>query len=81
MTVSVLALIYIQTEDVETLKEQIIKLDYVLAFYELMERFNVGIIVELENDQAIFEFLALKVRTIPGVKETKTNVIQNGVMI
>jgi DNA-binding Lrp family transcriptional regulator len=79
--VSVLALIYIRTDDVEAAKEQLMKLEYVLAFYELLERFNIGIIVELENEQAIFEFLALKVRTIPGVKETKTHLIQNGVMI
>lgn len=78
---SVLALIYIRTDDVEAAKEQLMKLEYVLAFYELLERFNIGIIVELENEQAIFEFLALKVRTIPGVKETKTHLIQNGVMI
>lgn len=77
----VLALIYIRTDDVEAAKEQLMKLEYVLAFYELLERFDIGIIVELEDEQAIFEFLALKVRTIPGVKETKTHLVQNGIMI
>ncbi|MBU7031936.1 MAG: hypothetical protein HXS53_05365 [Theionarchaea archaeon] len=46
-----------------------------------MSRFNVAIIVELENQQALFEFITLKVRTIPDVKETKTHIIQNGIVI
>jgi DNA-binding Lrp family transcriptional regulator len=79
--VSVLALIFIRAEDVEAAREQLVELDYVLAFYELVERFNISVIIEVENEQAIFEFLALKVRTIPGVKETKTHIIQNGIAI
>jgi DNA-binding Lrp family transcriptional regulator len=79
--VSVLALIEIRTEDVQQVKEQVMEIEYVLAFYELVSKFNVAIMVEVENEQALFEFLALKVRTIPGVKETKTHLIQDGISI
>lgn len=78
---SVLALIEIRTEDVQQVKEQVMEIEYVLAFYELVSKFNVAIMVEVENQQALFEFLALKVRTIPGVKETKTHLIQDGISI
>lgn len=78
---SVLALIEIRTEDVQQVKEQVMEIEYVLAFYELVSKFNVAIMVEVENEQALFEFLALKVRTIPGVKETKTHLIQDGISI
>lgn len=74
-------MIEIRTGNVPLAKEYLIELPYVLAFYELMSRFNVAIIVELENQQALFEFITLKVRTIPDVKETKTHIIQNGIVI
>ncbi len=57
------------------------EMEYVLAFYELVDEFNVAVIVELESETALFEFLTLKVRTIPGVKETKTHIIQDGIVI
>lgn len=78
---AVLALVEIRAENVQPVKEQLMQIDYVLAFYELVSQFNVAIMVEVENDQALFEFLALKVRTIPGVKETKTHIIQDGIAI
>jgi DNA-binding Lrp family transcriptional regulator len=74
-------MVEIRTGNVPLAKERLIELPYVLAFYELMSRFNVAIIVELENQQALFEFITLKVRTIPDVKETKTHIIQNGIVI
>jgi len=77
----VLALVEIRTENVPLAKERLMEIPYVLAFYELMSRFNVAVIVELDNKQALFEFLTLKVRTIPDVKETKTHIIQNGIVI
>lgn len=76
-----LALVEIRTENVPLAKERLMEIPYVLAFYELMSRFNVAVIVELDNKQALFEFLTLKVRTIPDVKETKTHIIQNGIVI
>jgi DNA-binding Lrp family transcriptional regulator len=79
--VPTLALVEIRTEEIPAVKEQLVKMDYVLALYELVSRFNIAMIVELENDQALFEFISLKVRTIPGVKETKTHIIQNGIVI
>jgi len=77
----VLALVEIRTENVPLAKERLMEIPYVLAFYELMSRFNIAVIVELDNKQALFEFLTLKVRTIPDVKETKTHIIQNGIVI
>ncbi len=77
----VLTLIEIRTEDVPSVKERLMKMEYVLAIYELVSRFNIAIIAELENEQALFEFMALKIRTIPGVKETKTHIIQDGIVI
>jgi DNA-binding Lrp family transcriptional regulator len=79
--VSVLALVEIRAENVESVKGKLTEMEYVLAIYELLSRFNLALIVELESEQALFEFMTLKVRTIPGVKETKTNVIQNGIVI
>ncbi|MBU7044670.1 MAG: Lrp/AsnC ligand binding domain-containing protein [Theionarchaea archaeon] len=76
-----LALVEIRTENVPLAKERLMEIPYVLAFYELMSRFNIAVIVELDNKQALFEFLTLKVRTIPDVKETKTHIIQNGIVI
>ena len=78
---SVLALVEIRTENVQSVKEKLMEMEYVLAIYELVSRFNIAIIAELENEQALFEFMALKVRTIPGVKETKTHIIQDGIVI
>ena len=78
---SVLAIVEIQAENVSATKEELIEMDYVLALYELVDEFNVAVIVELENENALFEFLTLKVRTIPGVKETKTHIIQDGIVI
>jgi DNA-binding Lrp family transcriptional regulator len=79
--VPILALVEIRAEEIPAVKEQLVKMEYVLALYELVSRFNIAMIVELENDQALFEFISLKVRTIPGVKETKTHIIQNGIVI
>jgi DNA-binding Lrp family transcriptional regulator len=79
--VSVLALVEIRAENVESVKEKLTEMEYVLAIYELLSRFNLALIVELENEKALFEFMALKVRTIPGVKETKTDIIQDGIVI
>lgn len=78
---SVFALVEIRAEDVPSVREQLEKLEYVLAFYELLSEYNIAIMVELENEQALFEFLALKVRTIPTVKETKTHIIQDGISV
>lgn len=78
---SVLAIVEIQAEDVSTAKEELMEMEYVLAFYELVDKFNVAVIVELESETALFEFLTLKVRTILGVKETKTHIIQDGIVI
>ena len=75
---SVLALVEMEAEDIPLAREKLEEMEYVLAFYELMSRFNIAVIVELESEQALFEFLSLKVRTIPGIKETKTHVMQNG---
>jgi len=79
--VSVFALVEIRAEDVPSVREQLEKSEYVLAFYELLSEYNIAIMVELENEQALFEFLALKVRTIPTVKETKTHIIQDGISV
>lgn len=76
---SVYAFVEIRAEDAAVAKEHLMEMEYVLAFYELMSKFNVGVIVELESQQALFEFLSLKVRTIPGIKETKTHLIQDGI--
>ncbi len=76
---SVLALIEMRAEDVQSAKKQLEEIEYVMASYELMSQLNIAIIVEVESEQALFEFLELKVRTIPGIKETKTHVIQNGI--
>ncbi|KYK37090.1 MAG: Lrp/AsnC family transcriptional regulator [Theionarchaea archaeon] len=78
---SVFALVEIRAEDVPSVREQLEKSEYVLAFYELLSEYNIAIMVELENEQALFEFLALKVRTIPTVKETKTHIIQDGISV
>ena len=75
---SVLALVEMEAEDIPLAREKLEEMEYVLAFYELMSRFNIAVIVELESEQALFEFLSLKVRTIPGIKETKTHLMQNG---
>ncbi|MBU7018682.1 MAG: hypothetical protein HXS44_14325, partial [Theionarchaea archaeon] len=53
---AVLALVEIRAESVQPVKEQLMQIDYVLAFYELVSQFNVAIMVEVENDQALFEF-------------------------
>ncbi len=76
---SVYAFIEMRAEDVALAKKHLMEMEYVLDFCELMSRFNVGVIVELESEQALFEFLSLKVRTIPGIQETKTHLIQDGI--
>jgi len=77
--VSLVALVEIRTEEVSQMRK-CLELQYVRAFYELMGRFNVGIIVEVEDHQVLFE-ITTKIRSMPGVKETKTHLIQDGTVI
>lgn len=76
---SLVALVEIRTEDVSQMRK-CLELHYVRAFYELMGRFNVGIIVEVKDHQVLFE-ITTKIRSMPGVKETKTHLIQDGTVI
>ena len=75
------ALIEIRAEDVSQVRDKIESEKYVRAFYELVGRFNIGIIAEVENEQILFEVVLEKIRTIPGVKETKIHVIQDGMVL
>jgi DNA-binding Lrp family transcriptional regulator len=79
--VTVVALIEVQTDDASLVRSQIEPEDYVEAFYELFGRFNVGIIVRVQNEDFLFEVIIQKIRMIPGVKETRTHLIQDGVVI
>lgn len=76
----VIALVEIRAEDVSQVREVLEREEYVVAFYELMGRFNIGVIVEVENQQALFEVVT-KIRENPGVHETKSHVIHDGVVI
>lgn len=78
---TVVALIEVQTDDASLVRSQIEPEDYVEAFYELFGRFNVGIIVRVQNEDFLFEVIIQKIRMIPGVKETRTHLIQDGVVI
>jgi DNA-binding Lrp family transcriptional regulator len=79
--VSVLAFVEIRAEKIPPVKEKLMNMEYVLAIYEIMGEYNIASIVELKNEEALFEFLTLKIRTIPGVEETKTHIIQDGIVI
>lgn len=76
----IIALIEIQTEDVSQTKNVLEPEEYVAAFYELMGRFNIGVIVEVESKQKLFEVIQ-KIRELPGVHETKSHLIHDGVVI
>lgn len=77
----IVALIEIRAEDVSLVRTAVEDEEYVEAFYELVGRFNIGIIVEVKNQQALFETVIQKIRNIPGVHETKTHLIQNGMVL
>ncbi len=70
------ALVEIRAEDVSQVRE-CLESKYIRAFYELVGRFNIGIIVEVENQDILFKE-TVKIREIPGVMETKTHLIQDG---
>ncbi len=76
----VVALIELRAENVSVVKEQLEPQPYVAAFYELVGQFNIGIIVEVEDKQTLFNVVT-QIRAIPGVEETKTHLIQDGVVI
>ncbi|MGD2248586.1 MAG: Lrp/AsnC ligand binding domain-containing protein [Candidatus Methanofastidiosia archaeon] len=76
-----LAFVEIRADKIPPVKEKLMDMQYVLAIYEVLGEYNIASIVELENEDALFEFLTLKVRTIPGVEETKTHIIQDGIVI
>lgn len=78
---SVVALVEIRAENVSLVRETVEPEEYVEAFYELAGRFNIGVIVEVENQQVLFKIVMEKIRKIPGVHETKTHLIQDGVVI
>lgn len=74
----VVALIEIRADDVSQVREHL-EPQHVHAFYELMGRFNIGVIVKVESQQILFDTTS-KIREIPGVKETKTHLIQDGIV-
>ena len=78
--VTVVALIEIRAEDVSCVRDELKTETYVRAFYELMGRYNIGIIAEVENEEILFDVILEKIRTIPGVEETKTHVMDGMVI-
>jgi hypothetical protein len=79
-SVSVVALIEIKTENVSPIREQLADAEFVKAFYELMGIYNIGIIVNVRNEQELFDKV-ISIRGMPGVEETRTHLIQNGVVL
>lgn len=77
---SIVALIEIRAEDVSHVKEKLQSKEYVSALYELMGRFNIGIIVEAKSKEELFDITA-SIREFPQVEETKTHFIHDGVVI
>lgn len=78
--VTFVALIEIRAEDVSQVRDELESEKYVRAFYELVGRFNIGIIAEVENEQVLFDVVE-NIRTMPGIKETKIHVIQDGMVL
>lgn len=76
----VVALIEIRAENVSAVKEHLQSQPYLVAFYELVHHFNIGIIVKVKDKQTLFTVVT-EIREIPGVEETKTHLIQDGVVI
>jgi len=79
--VPVVALVEIQAEDISKVRNELEPEEFVIAFYELVGLFNIGIIMEVENQQALFDVMTQRIRTIPGVHETRFHLISNGVVI
>lgn len=78
--VSVVALIEIRAEQISPVREQLANAEFVEAFYELIGRYNVGIIIKVKNKQDLFNVVT-SIRTIPGIEETRTHLIQDGVVL
>jgi DNA-binding Lrp family transcriptional regulator len=78
--VSVVALIEIRAVQVSPVREQLANAEFVEAFYELMDNYNVGIIIKVRNEQDLFN-VVISIRAMPGVEETRTHLIQNGVVL
>lgn len=76
----VVALIEIRAGNVLQVKALLEPEPYVAAFYELVGQFNIGIVVEVKDKQTLFDVVT-QIRAIPSVEETKTHVIQDGVVI
>ncbi|KYK37776.1 MAG: hypothetical protein HXS46_13320 [Theionarchaea archaeon] len=74
----VVALIEIRADDVSQVREHL-EPQHVQAFYELMGWFNIGVIIRVESQQVLFDTTS-RIREIPGVKETKTHLIQDGIV-
>jgi DNA-binding Lrp family transcriptional regulator len=78
--VSVVALIEIRAVQVSPVREQLANAEFVEAFYELMDNYNVGIIIKVRNEQDLFN-VVISIRAMPGVEETRTHLIQTGVVL
>ncbi|MGC1120543.1 MAG: Lrp/AsnC ligand binding domain-containing protein [Candidatus Methanofastidiosia archaeon] len=76
---SVVALIEIRAEKVSPVREELVNAEFVEAFYELVGKYNVGIIINVENKQDLFNTVT-SIRALPGVEETRTHLIQDGVV-
>jgi DNA-binding Lrp family transcriptional regulator len=79
--VSEVALIEIRAEDVQRVKDHLASEDFVVARYELLGRYNLGVIVEVKDQKILFDVVILNIRKIPGVLETRTHLIHDGVVL
>ncbi|MBU6996050.1 MAG: Lrp/AsnC family transcriptional regulator [Theionarchaea archaeon] len=77
---SIVALIEIRAEHTSPVREQLANAEFVEAFYELIGRYNIGIIINVSTKEDLFNIVT-SIRTIPGIEETRTHLIQDGVVL
>ena len=78
---SEVALVEIRAEDVQQVLDHLAAEHFVVAQYELLGRYNLGVIIEVKDKQLLFDVVISNIRKIPGVQETRTHLIQDGVIL
>jgi DNA-binding Lrp family transcriptional regulator len=78
--VSEVALVEIKTEDIQRVLDHLAAEHFVIAQYELLGRFNLGIIIKVKDKPTLFDVVIYNIRKIPGVHETRTHIIEDGII-
>jgi DNA-binding Lrp family transcriptional regulator len=78
--VSEVALVEIKAENIQRVLDHLAAEQFLIAQYELLGRYNLGIIIRVKDKSTLFDVVICNIRKIPGVHETRTHIIEDGII-